>query len=414
MPDSSYRLFAAYKQNISTKYVNGIVYISKNGTLDSGSLLKTNDCYLGHGFGQLRGIKRNYFLYSQASEYCQEFQTISKTDANGSPQWQLGYIDLLGTPEAIRGDSFGIFKGNSFVIFNSSGDSLWSITGKNYSQIKQIQGGYYVARESNHWVLMDKFLNEISRKSDSATGIAGSVLSYERLNNGKFAVLVREKCIYDQVLLNSWCTYSLITLSSSFKFEKRDSVSYSINSKSGSGVKELTDGGILVVVPESRYDIKLVKFRNDAVEYSFVVNNTATNTAFGIWGDEFHAYELIRTNDDGVLLVIDKENGPYNHSTMLMKFDSVGNFYWPFATGQKETPTIIHSVYPNPVYDYLSVKVNEPGIYAITITNMNGQVTYEAIFNEGTNIPTAKWAKGIYFYQLRRDGKVSGGRFMKL
>lgn len=414
MPDSTYRLFCSHKINVQSDYKNGIVAVSKNGSIESGDLLNAGQCYFGDGFSQCRKQNRSYFLYANFTDYCQPLSRISKVDENGSSMWQKEYSEPLGYPEALNGDSFAIIRGSNWVIYNSSGDSVGVKVGKIYTQIKQAQTDYYTARDSEGWVFLDKSLQEVWRKSDSITGIKGTVVSYERLHNGKYAVLSKGNCVYDAVLLGSWCNYTITILNSLFQFESSDSVSNSINSQGSALVTELDDGGLLLITPQGRYDLKVTKMFNGSVQYSHTINTFSTNKSFAIYGSEFHAIEVVTTLDKGKLLLIEKENGPYDRSTMLMKFDSIGNFYWPFATGREELSNILHSVYPNPVTEKLYFELNEPGQHTLTVTDASGQVIYQNTAKDKAEIETAQWSNGVYFYHLNSGSKTSTGKFVKM
>lgn len=410
--DSSYRLFATNKTNIQSNYTNAVIKIAKNGAFVSGDILNANPCYHGAGWGQMRGERRNSFLYVQSSDYCPSYPTISKIDSNGYAVWQNVHFDISGNPEQLNGDSFGLYRSNSFVIYNLNGDSLRCIPNRNYSQIKQIQNEQYVARESGCWVLLDKFLNEKSRMCDSVIGLNGSVTSYIQLKNRKFAVVTKNKCTYDPAPLNWWCNYNLYILNDKFQIESSDSISNSMNFESAF-VGELADKGLLLVTPSGRSELKLTKLLNSQIVYSHIIDNTNTYKNFGIWGDSFQAYELISTFDKGLLLLINKKNGPYNNTTMLMKFDSLGNFYWPFATGEQEVQSIPHQVYPNPTSEQVTFELTEQGEYELKVTDVSGKVILETAAQNSKKITTIDWNKGVYFYTLSNKDKVAKGKILK-
>ncbi|MBX7204597.1 MAG: T9SS type A sorting domain-containing protein [Bacteroidia bacterium] len=185
-------------------------------------------------------------------------------------------------------------------------------------------------------------------------------------------------------------------------------------------IAPLADGALLIVYTNSDQMLQFVKYNtvSNMVDYRF----TVTNDLLSLFGNPLKYanasghISMLKTLDGGYLLTskINRLEFDWQNNMMLIKFDSVGNFYWPFATGQKEIPDLLHSVYPNPVTDELYFELHEPGQYTLTVTDVNGQVVYQTVVKDKTKIETALWSSGVYFYQLTSGSNTNTGKFVKM
>lgn len=136
---------------------------------------------------------------------------------------------------------------------------------------------------------------------------------------------------------------------------------------------------------------------------------------------EFTGYcfpvSLEKTLDNGFYLVWKNKVPTFqaedNYGCWAMKLDSLGNFWWPWSTGVKNVNTTDFNIYPNPVQNNLTIEVNEPGFYQLSIATTTGQVVYEASVKDKETINTDKWGKGVYFYTLTNGNKVIYGKVLK-
>jgi hypothetical protein len=96
-----------------------------------------------------------------------------------------------------------------------------------------------------------------------------------------------------------------------------------------------------------------------------------------------------------------------------MKFDSLGNFSWPFATGEQEIQSVSHRVYPNPTTEQVIFELTEQGEYELKVTDVSGKVILETTAHNTKKITTIDWNKGVYFYTLSNKDKIAKGKILK-
>lgn len=70
-------------------------------------------------------------------------------------------------------------------------------------------------------------------------------------------------------------------------------------------------------------------------------------------------------------------------------------------------------VYPNPVSDFIAVRLNENSIANIRLFDLQGRKLYEAPVNNQSKIDLTGLANGVYFYQITKDKETVSGKLIK-
>lgn len=414
LPDSSYRLLTKSKNNGLASYVNSVTRITKNGVFDTAVLIQAPVCY--HGFiPKLAHEFKGSFVYFDVPDNCTA-NLLSKLDSNGKSIWQknLGwYVQNLST---ISDTMIGATDLNGdFYILNTD---CTIVKYKPNMPIFQIHSdrnnGYYASTYSNTFIRLDKDFNKVREKHDSLTNTQLNGVNYEfnYSTDNKLVAIYSNKTKFTP---NGWNQYYIVVLDTLFNLIEMDSISMSSNTSSSSFVRALADGSYLIVCPSESGFIKIMKINKFLdIQFDFKLTTQLVYKYFDTYPLAIYARECIKTLDGGFLLSLNLETGPYGHTTLLMKFDSLGNFYWPFATGQKKMPEILHTVYPNPVQNNLTFELNETEIYQLIITNSSGQLVYKKFVKDKEEVETCNWLSGIYFYQLIGKEKISTGKFVKM
>ncbi|MDD2286665.1 MAG: T9SS type A sorting domain-containing protein [Paludibacter sp.] len=71
------------------------------------------------------------------------------------------------------------------------------------------------------------------------------------------------------------------------------------------------------------------------------------------------------------------------------------------------------SVYPNPVTDFLTIRLKEHSIANFRLFDLQGRKLYEAPVNNQSKIDVSGFVNGIYFYQLTKDNETISGKLLK-
>lgn len=71
------------------------------------------------------------------------------------------------------------------------------------------------------------------------------------------------------------------------------------------------------------------------------------------------------------------------------------------------------SIYPNPVSDFISVRLNGNSIANIRLFDLQGRKLYEAPVNNQSKIDLTGLANGVYFYQITMDKETVSGKLLK-
>lgn len=413
LPDSSYSLLVAYRKNTPYKYWNAIANISKEGSFIQAHPLGATICYWGGISAPCTGNKSN-FIYFDVPDYCSGFR-ISKIDTSGNPIWQKTIYSTHGGIVEYSDHSFSIINQyGDLILYNSVGDSINSIDNGNLFPVKEINNEFIAWRYSDHsWMHITKGLSLFSIKNDSLIGIKANGVCEDFETSKDRSRIYSLYSHYSAELASGWKKYIINSMDSNFYLIKTDTITIA-KSWGYAKIQNLADGSLLVVCPTSDNFLKVLKYSSNLVKiYDFTITSKLMEN-FGLsFVNSIGLNDIISTLDRGYALTALVNLGPYATSTLLMKFDSLGNFYWPYATGQKEMPGILHSAYPNPVQKNLTIELNEPGLYQLSITTANGQVVYEASVEDKETINTEAWSKGVYFYTLQRGNNVMHGKVLK-
>lgn len=414
LPDSSFRLLTKHKSSSISSYVNTVARITKKGQFDTAFLIQAPLCYQGFIPKPALEFKDN-FIYFDVPDNCSG-NLLSKLDSNGKDVWQkdLGwYVQRLQTisdtmigATSLSGD-FYVFNTDGSILKQTQNLPIFQITGN-------ATNGYYASTYSNTFVRLNSDFSVIRQKHDSTTNVqlTGTNNEFCVTSDKKIVALYTNKTIHTP---SGWNQYYIAVFDTLFNAVIKDSISMSNNTASASFVRELADGNYLVICPSEDGFVKFMKLnKNLEVMYDFKLTTQLLFKYFDTYPLKMYARTCVKTLDGGFLLAINFEAGPYDHTTFLVKFDSLGNFYWPFATGRKELSNILHSVYPNPATDKLYFELNEPGQHTLTITDASGQVIHQNIVMDKAEIETSHWSGGVYFYHLNSGSKTSTGKFVKM
>ncbi len=71
------------------------------------------------------------------------------------------------------------------------------------------------------------------------------------------------------------------------------------------------------------------------------------------------------------------------------------------------------AIYPNPVSDFISVRLNGNSIANIRLFDLQGRKLYEAPVNNQSKIDLTGLANGVYFYQITMDKETVSGKLIK-
>lgn len=184
-------------------------------------------------------------------------------------------------------------------------------------------------------------------------------------------------------------------------------------------IAPLADGNLLIVYTNRNQELEVVKYNTHSykVDYRFNATPQILSLLHNVlrYANASGHICMIKTLDNGYLLAskINRLDYDWQNNMLLMKFDSLGNFSWPFATGEQEVQSIPHRVYPNPTSEQVTFELTEQGEYELIVTTVSGQVLYNAGITNNATINTDTWSNGIYFYTLRSKYKVTNGKLLK-
>lgn len=216
-------------------------------------------------------------------------------------------------------------------------------------------------------------------------------------------------------------TNSICLLDSNGKLNWADTITYWQNDNAK--LAELSNGTFLYI--GQGYGSKWLMFTKLSKEGKVLSRDSIGYNKIAALGKfpkpEFTSYcfpvSIEKTLDNGYYLVWKNKVPTFqaedNYGCWAMKFDSLGNFWWPWSTGVKNIHATDFHIYPNPVQTNLTIELNEPGLYQLSITTANGQVVYEASVEDKETINTEAWSKGVYFYTLQRGNNVMHGKVLK-
>jgi hypothetical protein len=414
LPDSSYRLLVAHRKNTPYKYWNAVAVISREGSLIQAHPLNTPSCYWGGISAPCVGNKSN-FIYFDVPDYCSGFR-ISKVDTSGNPIWQKITYSTQGGIAEYSDKNFSIVNQfGDFILYNLSGDSINGISGGNMFPVKELNDKFIAWRYSDHnWMYLTKNLGSISNKNDSLVGIKANGVCED------FEVSHEKKHIYSLYshfsaeLASGWKKYIINSMDSNFNLIKTDTITIA-KSWGYAKIRSLTDGSLLVVCPTNDNFLKVLKYSSNLVKiYDFTITSKLMEN-FGVsFVNSIGLNDIITTLDHGYALTAMVNLGPYATSTLFIKFDSLGNFYWPsIATGVKEVLNIPHRAYPNPATEQVIFELTERGDYELTVADVSGTVVHKTSLQDNKQIATVNWNKGIYFYTLSNKDKVTKGKIIK-
>ena len=185
-------------------------------------------------------------------------------------------------------------------------------------------------------------------------------------------------------------------------------------------IAPLADGNLLIVYTNRNQELEVVKYNTYFyhVDYRFTVTKELLSLFSKVLLNSSNASGHIcmtKTLDNGYLLTskINRLDYDWQNDMLLMKFDSLGNFSWPFATGEQEVQSIPHRVYPNPTSEQVTFELTEQGEYELKVTDVSGKVILETSAQNSKKITTIDWKKGVYFYTLSNKDKVAKGKILK-
>ncbi len=185
-------------------------------------------------------------------------------------------------------------------------------------------------------------------------------------------------------------------------------------------IASLSDDNLLIVYTNREEQLEVVKYNTQLNEvlYRFTVTKDLLALYNNVLRYDAHASGhicMIKTLDSGYLLTakVNRLEYDWQNSMLLMKFDSLGNFSWPFATGEQEIQSVPHRVYPNPTTEQVIFELTEQGEYELKVTDVSGKVILETSAQNSKKITTIDWNKGVYFYTLSNKDKVAKGKILK-
>jgi hypothetical protein len=84
-----------------------------------------------------------------------------------------------------------------------------------------------------------------------------------------------------------------------------------------------------------------------------------------------------------------------------------------FSAVDKVNESIV-SVYPNPVSDYLQVRLNEnSGVANFKLFDIQGKMLYQVPVHNQLTVDLSRYQNGLYFYQLTMDNETVSGKLWK-
>ncbi|HLP33255.1 MAG TPA: T9SS type A sorting domain-containing protein [Bacteroidia bacterium] len=184
-------------------------------------------------------------------------------------------------------------------------------------------------------------------------------------------------------------------------------------------IAPLSDGNLLIVYTNRNQELEVVKYNTHSyqIDYRFTATSQMLSLLHNVlqYANASGHINMIKTLDKGYLLSskINRLDYDWQNNMLLMKFDSLGNFSWPFATGEQEIQSVPHRVYPNPTTEQVIFELTEQGEYKLKVTDVSGKVILETSAQNSKKITTIDWNKGVYFYTLSNKDKVAKGKILK-
>lgn len=102
------------------------------------------------------------------------------------------------------------------------------------------------------------------------------------------------------------------------------------------------------------------------------------------------------------------ENGVWVENVKTDLFYTQSDF-----SSLEEISPIEVSVYPNPVSDFISVRLSESSTAAFRLYDMQGRILHESQVNSNSKIDMSKFNKGVYFYRIIMDKETISGKLLK-
>ncbi len=106
---------------------------------------------------------------------------------------------------------------------------------------------------------------------------------------------------------------------------------------------------------------------------------------------------------------------PYASKPKALAFiDTIMGYFVPRAVvalgletgvgiGTSRSEEFLH-IYPNPTNDIVTIQTNDPGLYSIEITSLNGQLIYSFISNRASQqVNLSPYPKGVYFVTVKSN-----------
>lgn len=125
-----------------------------------------------------------------------------------------------------------------------------------------------------------------------------------------------------------------------------------------------------------------------------------------------------RTLDNGYYLVWRSPSSPFTYTFQsgcyAMKFDSLGNFWWPWSTGVKNVNTTDCNIYPNPTQTHLTIETvaNLQSIKLFDILGQQIPISFTQ-YSVGYELDLPVLANGVYFLKLQDEtGNLSTKKVM--
>lgn len=186
-------------------------------------------------------------------------------------------------------------------------------------------------------------------------------------------------------------------------------------------IAPLADNNLLIVYTNSDQMLELIKYntQSNSIQYRFTATPANLNYLHKVLSYDAHASGhicMIKTLDGGYLLTskINRLQYDWQNNLLLMKFDSLGNFWWPWSTGIKEAGSIEQiTIYPNPANAQVVITTRE-GSSTIDVMDLNGKVLINR-FNtqQQTVIDVQHLPSGIYFVKIINKEGIAVKRLMK-
>jgi hypothetical protein len=185
-------------------------------------------------------------------------------------------------------------------------------------------------------------------------------------------------------------------------------------------IAPLADDNLLIIYTNRNEELEMLKYNTHTylIDYKFTVTKDILAYFSKVLIHSSNASGhicMIKTLDNGYLLAskINRLDYDWQNDMLLMKFDSLGNFYWPFSTGEHELQNIQHRVYPNPTTSKVNFELHEGGDFEIIIIDVNGRTAYKEAAQANATINTSNWSNGVYFYTISNNHKVAKGKLIK-